>query len=122
MKHAPILFLFLLNFTVCLPVWAQTAGSGTVSAIEAKAKQISNNDTQVSDLNRQHLASYSEEQNKFYQLKVELDALLKEKAQAMAEMRRGEFCNGCDRTATQLRNSGRSRTNSAKRGISLLKR
>ena len=106
MKQKLLFPLVLFFFLFSSLIFSQTAGSSIVSSIESKAAQIEKNDESVVDLNRQHLASYSEEQNKFYELKMELDALHKEKAQAMAEMRRGEFCRGCDRTATQLRNAG----------------
>lgn len=107
MKKSHLLFLSIsVLFQLTSKVFSQTAGSGTVSSIESKAKQISSIDDQVADLNHQHLASYTEEQDKFYNLKIELDGLYKEKEFAMDDMRRGEFCKGCDRTATQLRKTG----------------
>lgn len=104
-KITKVLLLFLLMGATYMG-HSQTAGASTVSSIESKAKQISKYDEDIAKLNRMHLESYSEEQARLQELKDELAALLAEKAQSMAEMRSGRFCNGCDRTASQLKKAG----------------
>ena len=98
--------LLLISFLFITGLSAQTAGSGYVSSIESKANQISKNDEKVSDLNQQHLQTYSDEQEKLKRLNRELGALIDEKNEAMREMRQGRFCNGCNQTASQLRRGG----------------
>lgn len=98
--------LLLISFLFITGLSAQTAGSGYVSSIESKANQISKNDEKVSDLNQQHLQTYSDEQEKLKRLNRELGALIDEKNEAMREMRLGRFCNGCNQTASQLRRGG----------------
>ncbi|EMR02382.1 coiled-coil domain-containing protein [Cesiribacter andamanensis] len=103
------IFLGLLLILWCIPLarsQAQTAGSGTLSSIESKARLILQNDEKVGKLNSQHLQTYSEEQQKLETLKKELTALYIEKKEVMDELRRGRFCNGCSRTASELRKSG----------------
>lgn len=95
---------FFLFFS--LPVLAQTDGSGIVSSIEAKAAQIAQNDEKVGELNRAHLQTYSDEQDKLAKLKKELSDLYTERDEALAELRSGRFCNGCNRTASELRRQG----------------
>ena len=102
-RAALLLMIGLLYITA---LSAQTAGSGYVSSIESKANQISKNDEKVSELNQQHLQTYSDEQEKLKRLNRELGALIDEKDEAMDEMRQGRFCNGCNQTASQLRRGG----------------
>ena len=97
------LALFLL---FSITARAQTDGASIVSSIEAKASQIAQNDEKVGELNRAHLQTYSDEQDKLKQLQQELSALYTERDQALDELRRGRFCNGCSNTASELRRRG----------------
>lgn len=106
MQRFLVIFLIIYSSLDTIKIHAQTSGSGYVSSIEAKANQIQKNDEKVGELNRQHLNTYSEEQNKLNQLKSELAALIREKRDVLEELRQGRFCKGCDNTASQLRNKG----------------
>lgn len=97
------LALFLFFSFSALP---QTDGSADVRSIEAKAEQIAQNDTKVAELNRAHLQTYSDEQDKLNRLKKELTNLYAERDEALDELRKGRFCNGCDNTASELRRKG----------------
>lgn len=101
-----IILGMLLLLTTVIDSFSQTAGASTVTSIESKASQIAKYDEDIAKLNRMHLESYSAEQERLLELKRELAALIDEKAVSLSEMRSGRFCNGCDRTASQLKMEG----------------
>jgi chromosome segregation ATPase len=100
----------LLLTTLCLLasgwVLAQTAGHPILTSIEAKTVKIEENDKKVGEMNRRHLNSYAAEAKTLDSLKTALSQLLAERDQVMREYRSGRFCNGCGRTASELRKSG----------------
>ncbi|MBU3713483.1 MAG: hypothetical protein FGM46_00880 [Ferruginibacter sp.] len=93
---------FLVSIFVSLSGFCQSAGSGILSSIEAKANQIDKNDTKVAELNRQHLETYSLEADKLARLKKELKDLMTEKDLVLDDYRKGYFCSGCDKPRSQF--------------------
>ncbi|NCI45806.1 coiled-coil domain-containing protein [Sediminibacterium soli] len=77
-----------------------------MASIESKAKQIEKDQSQIPNLKRQYTETYSLEAEKLKKLKSTLADLRREKDEALDELRRGRFCNGCSRTASELRRSG----------------
>lgn len=82
---------------------AQTGGSSDLSSIESKARLITQNDEKVGELNRNHLQSYTLEQEKLNKLKREVAELIAEKARVLDEYRRGQFCTGCNTPRSQFK-------------------
>jgi hypothetical protein len=107
--------IFLIKIVVAVIVFnsvsiqllfSQSAGSGDLATIESKADQIVANDNKVSLLNQQYIKTYTLEQEKLASLKNELSTLYDEMAVSLEELRQGRFCNGCDRTASELKRNG----------------
>jgi DNA repair exonuclease SbcCD ATPase subunit len=91
--------LFCIISTVAA---AQTTGSSDLESIEYKDRLITQNDKKVAELNREHLESYSLEQEKLAKLKKELNDLIAEKIAVLDDYRRGQFCTGCSKPRSQF--------------------
>ena len=100
-----ILGVFFTLFC-CVQVYGQSAGYSILTTIEAKADKIDENDKKVVILNRRHLQSYTDEAIVLDSLKKAYAIQEDENDRILNELMNGRFCNGCSRTATQLRNSG----------------
>lgn len=76
-------FIFLFSIQT---LFAQTAGSSTLSTIESLAEQEKSNSQKVGDLNRKHLDSYVSEDIKSKRLREELLELENKQQQASADL------------------------------------
>lgn len=102
-KNFRKLFCVLLVCFITAGAAAQTGGTSELVSIESKAKQISQNDEKVAVHNRNHLQTYSLEQDKLVKMKRELSALIAEKAAVLDEYKRGQFCTGCNTPRSQFK-------------------
>lgn len=106
-KHLPYLsVIFFFYFFNANSAYSQTIGAGIISGIENKVKPIIQSENKIDELKRQNFLSFSQETEKLNALRLQLNAIIQEKDEVMDELRKGRFCNGCSRTASQLRSSG----------------
>lgn len=102
------MFVLLLLIFGDYILYGQSAGHGNLTSIEAKARQIMENDEKFAELNRQHLGSYAKEQEKLQEMKRELNEMYARKAAELDELRRGYFCSDCKRPKSQIEREERT--------------
>ena len=105
-KQLPTLYYLVLLLSTSISSRAQTVGSSTVYSIEQKANSFATLETKIAELNNTRQQTYSLETDKLKNLKNELASLYIEMAEVLDELRNGRFCNGCSRTASQLKKNG----------------
>ncbi|RZK48182.1 MAG: hypothetical protein EOO87_20785, partial [Pedobacter sp.] len=101
-------FSFFVSFITinALTANSQTAGRPTVSTVEDKANATVELEKKIVDLKFTKQQSYSLEAEKLKNLKNSISSLREEMLAVLDELRKGRFCNGCSRTASQLRKEG----------------
>src|SRR5690606_15159991 len=108
-RTARVSCLIMLLTLVPLVSRAQTTAAGTVSSMEQLARSFTDDQKRIQEGKAAIQTSYQLEAERLAEMQSELNALILEKANALAELRSGLFCSQCNRPKSQIeRETGQS--------------